>query len=43
MEYAIKVMQGFKDEALAILSEFPDSEYKSSLSSMVSYTISRDK
>jgi len=43
IEYAIKVMQEFKDEALSLLSEFPDSEYKTSLSSLVSYTISREK
>jgi octaprenyl-diphosphate synthase len=43
IEYAIKVMQGFKDEALALLGEFPDSEYKTSLSTLVSYTISREK
>ena len=43
IEYAIKVMQEFKDEALSLLNEFPDSEYKSSLASMVSYTISREK
>ena len=43
IEYAKKVMQEFKEEALSLLSEFPDSEYRSSLSSMVSYTISREK
>jgi octaprenyl-diphosphate synthase len=43
IEYAIKVMQEFKNEALSLLSEFPDSEYKTSLSSLVSYTISREK
>ena len=43
LEYAIKVMQEYKEEALSLLSEFPDSEYRASLSSMVSYTISREK
>ena len=43
IEYAKKVMQDFKEEALSVLSEFPDSEYKTSLSSMVSFTISREK
>ncbi|RLD24021.1 MAG: polyprenyl synthetase family protein [Bacteroidetes bacterium] len=43
LEYAIQVMNKFADEAFAILQEFPDSEYKSSLSSMVSFTISRQK
>ena len=43
LEYAIEVMNKFADEAIVILDEFPDSEYKSSLSSMVSFTISRQK
>ena len=43
IEYAVKVMQEFTEEALSLLNEFPDSAYKSSLSSMVSYTISREK
>jgi len=43
IEYAIKLMGQYKEEALAMLSEFPDSEYKTSLSGMVNYTISREK
>jgi octaprenyl-diphosphate synthase len=43
IDYAKKVMHDFKEEALSVLSEFPDSEYKTSLSSMVSFTISREK
>lgn len=43
LEYAIEAMNKFADEAIAILQEFPDSEYKTSLSSMVSFTISRQK
>ena len=43
LEYAIEVMNKFADEAITILQEFPDSEYKTSLSSMVSFTISRQK
>ncbi len=43
IDYAKKVMEQFKDEALAMLAEFPDSEYKRSLSTLVSYTISREK
>jgi octaprenyl-diphosphate synthase len=43
IDYAKKVMEQFKDEALAMLAEFPDSEYKKSLSTLVSYTISREK
>ncbi len=43
LDYAIKVMDKFKIDALAILSEFPDSEYKSSLELMVDYVIERKK
>jgi octaprenyl-diphosphate synthase len=43
LEYAIEAMNKYADEAIAILQEFPDSEYKTSLSSMVSFTISRQK
>lgn len=43
IEYAVKVMERYKDEAIALLAEFPDSEYKSSLLTLVSYTISREK
>jgi octaprenyl-diphosphate synthase len=43
LEYAIEVMNRFKDEALILLEGFPDSDYKTSLASMVSYTISREK
>lgn len=43
IEYAKKVMERFKDEALELLTEFPDSDYKSALSTLVSFTISREK
>ncbi len=43
LEYAVKIMHKFKEEALSILSEYPDSEYKSSLGMMVHYVIDRKK
>ncbi len=43
LDYAIKVMHQFKNEALSILSEYPDSDYKSSLELMVDYVIDRKK
>ena len=43
LEYAIKKMNLFKDEALSILNTFPESSYKSSLSLMVTYVIDRKK
>jgi len=43
LDYAVKVMHQFADEAIEILNEFPDSAYRKSLASMVSFTILRDK
>ncbi|MFC5047110.1 polyprenyl synthetase family protein [Aquimarina hainanensis] len=43
LEYATKIMHEFKEEALTILSSFPDSEYKDSLELMVTYVIDRKK
>jgi len=43
LEYATKIMHQFKEEALAILSEYPESEYKASLELMVHYVIDRKK
>jgi octaprenyl-diphosphate synthase len=43
IDYAVKVMEQYKDEAIAMLAEFPDSPYKNSLESLVSFTISREK
>ncbi len=43
LDYAVTVMYRFKDEALSILSEYPDSDYKSSLELMVEYVIDRKK
>ncbi|MBN3580846.1 polyprenyl synthetase family protein [Algoriphagus aestuarii] len=43
LDYAKSVMNRFYQEALEILSTFPDSEYKKSLSNLVSFTIERKK
>ncbi|WP_162416938.1 polyprenyl synthetase family protein [Cyclobacterium roseum] len=43
LEYAQKVMNDFYQEALSILAEFPESDYKTSLSALVTYTIEREK
>lgn len=43
LEYATTIMHKFKEEALTILSEYPESEYKSSLQLMVNYVIDRKK
>ena len=43
IDYAVTVMQRYRDEAIAMLDEFPDSEYKKSLDSLVSFTISRER
>ena len=43
LEYAVTKMKGFQTEALQILQQFPDSEYKSSLELMVNYVIERKK
>ncbi|MHA7056219.1 polyprenyl synthetase family protein [Aquimarina sp. M1] len=43
LEYAIKIMHQFKEDALAILLEYPESEYRSSLELMVNYVIDRKK
>lgn len=43
LEYATQIMHQFKDEALQMLSTYPDSEYKTSLELMVTYVINRKK
>jgi len=43
LKYAIDVMNKFYKESIAMLDEFPDSEYKKSLAQMVAYTIERSK
>ena len=41
MEYAIRKMLEFKDEALKILDNYPESEYKAALTLMVNYVVDR--
>ncbi|MBD3626957.1 MULTISPECIES: polyprenyl synthetase family protein [Cyclobacterium] len=43
LEYSQNIMNNFYQEALNLLADFPDSTYKSSLSSLVTYTIERKK
>lgn len=41
IEYAIKTMNRFHEEALLLLNDFPDSSYKNSLRQLVQFTIDR--
>jgi octaprenyl-diphosphate synthase len=41
LDYAITKMLEFKDQALAILETYPDSDYKNSLQLMVNYVVDR--
>ena len=43
IEYAVEIMQRFYKEALDLLSDFPDSQYKTSLEQLVTFTIEREK
>ncbi|MEQ8219037.1 MAG: polyprenyl synthetase family protein [Arenibacter sp.] len=43
LEYAVKKMLAYKEEALALLDTYPESEYKSSLVLMVNYVVDRKK
>lgn len=43
IEYANQIMKNFQEDALAILDEFHDSEYKRSLKDLVRFTIERTK
>jgi octaprenyl-diphosphate synthase len=43
IEYATAAMNRYYDEALAMLNDFPDSVYKTSLKNLVTYTIERNK
>ena len=43
LEYAVSKMIQFKDEALDILNNYPDSDYKSALTLMVNYVVERKK
>ncbi|NJB36101.1 polyprenyl synthetase family protein [Croceivirga sp. JEA036] len=43
LEYAITKMMEFKDEALGLLKDYPDSPYKDALTLMVNYVVERKK
>lgn len=43
LEYAVQKMLAFKDEALLLLDNYPDSAYKSALQLMVNYVVDRKK
>ncbi|MCO4820907.1 MAG: polyprenyl synthetase family protein [Flavobacteriaceae bacterium] len=43
LEYAVSKMKAFRSEAMTILEEHPDSDYKNSLKLMVDYVIDRKK
>lgn len=43
LDYAISKMKTFQEEALQLLKDFPNSEYKKSLELMVNYVIDRKK
>ncbi len=43
LDYAVAKMLAFKDDALSILANYPDSEYKNSLELMVNYVVERKK
>ena len=43
IEYTTNVMQNFYQEAEEILKDFPDSDYKTSLSKLVKFVIDREK
>jgi octaprenyl-diphosphate synthase len=43
LDYAISVMERYRDEALTILRTFPDSPSRDSLEQLINYTIEREK
>jgi octaprenyl-diphosphate synthase len=43
LDYSEKIMNRYFQEAMAILSEFPESDYRASLEALVRYTIERKK
>ncbi len=43
LEYAVEKMLAFKDQALQLLSAYPESEYRSALELMVNYVVDRKK
>jgi len=43
LDYAVKKMKTFQEDALSLLNTYPDSEFKESLQLMVNYVIERKK
>lgn len=43
LDYAVEKMLAYKEEALALLNAYPDSDYKDSLILMVNYVVDRKK
>ena len=43
LDYAVTKMLAFKDEALALLQNYPNSDYKDALTLMVNYVVDRKK
>lgn len=43
LDYAISKMLAFRDEALALLAPYPESDYKSALVLMVNFVVEREK
>ena len=43
IDYATKIMNDYKEKSIAIVSEFPDNQAKTSLIELINYTISRNK
>jgi octaprenyl-diphosphate synthase len=43
LEYAVSKMKLFQQEAMQLLSSYPDSDYKSALELMIGYVIDRKK
>jgi octaprenyl-diphosphate synthase len=41
IEYTTTKMNEYKNKALAILEQYPDSEYKNSLKTMIDYVVER--
>ncbi len=43
MNYATEAMQNYRQEAEILLDDFPDSDYKTALKTLIQYTIERNK
>lgn len=43
LDYAVQIMKNYQQQALSLLTQFPDSPYKQSLELMVNYVIDRKK